>query len=264
MLKKRIIPKITTSMIKLGNIDVLAAVTTKNFERKRVVGNPVSLARIYDKTGADQLLIINKDQLSIAENPAIIELIRKIAFEISMPVCFGGGIVSIADCEKLFYAGIDKVSINSGATQNPKLISDISKIFGAQSVTVCVDYSTDRNLNNLQHPNTYEVTSKKSILDWIKMCQDLGAGEINLSCVSKDGAKSGLDYEFADEVRQHLDIPLLISGGGFSWKHFAKAFTEINVEGVIASTFFAETDQNMVELKNKLIINNAPIRGTLS
>lgn len=264
MLKKRIIPKITVSSIELGNVSRLAAITTRKFERKRVIGNPVSQARIYEKSGADQLLIINKDRLNISKNPLIIELIKNVAVEIAMPVCFGGGVSSLDDCAKLFYSGIDKISINLAAANNPKLITEIAKLFGSQALTICIDYSADKNMGSMNYPNTYEADSKNVILNWVKRCQDLGAGEINLSCVSKDGSKTGLDYDFAAEVRTHLDIPLLISGGCDSWEHFEKAFKEIGVDGVIASTFFVETDQNMVELKNKLIVNNVPIRGTFS
>ena len=264
MLKKRIIPKITFSSIEFGLANRLAAVTTRKFKKKRVIGNPVSLARIYEKSGADQLLIINKDRLNISNNPLILELIKNVANEIAMPVCFGGGISSLDDCAKLFYSGIDKISINLAAVNNPKLITEITKTFGSQALTICIDYWAENNTGDMKYPNTYETASKNIILNWVKKCQDLGAGEINLSCVSKDGSKTGLDYEFAAEVRTCLEVPLLISGGCDSWEHFAKAFKEIDVDGVIASTFFVETDQNMVELKNKLIVNSVPIRGIFS
>ena len=263
MLKKRIIPKITVSPYEIGQTRKLAAITTKKFERKRVVGSPISLSRIYEKTGADQLLIINRDKLSISDDPLILELVKDIADEISMPVCFGGGIASLNDCEKLFYAGIDKLSINTSAVKDPSIIGDISKNFGSQALCICIDYVLKEDSGKSTYIYPRLSSSSLSLLDWIKKCQDLGAGEINLSCVSRDGSKQGLDFEFAATVRPHLTVPLLLSGGCATWEHFSKAFTEVDVDGVIASTFFTETDQNMVELKNRLILKDVPIRGSL-
>ena len=263
MLKKRIIPKITVSSITMGNVRKLAAITTQKFERKRITGSPISQSRIYEKTGADQILIINKDKLNIMEDPLIIELIREIATEISMPVCFGGGIRSLNDCEKLFNSGIDKLVINTAAVENPHLISNISKIFGSQALCVCVDYLFCSDTGNFSFLNSNETVPKNSIIDWIKTCQDLGAGEIILSNVSRDGSRSGLDFQFSAEVRRDLHIPLLVSGGCSKGEDFAKAFGEIDADGVIAATFFAETDQNMIELKNRLTVSKIPIRGNL-
>ena len=123
MLKKRIIPKITVSSYQFGQTKKLAAITTKNLNVKGV-GSPISQSRIYE-TGADQLLVINKDRLSISDDPLILELVKSIEDEISMPVCFGGG-TDLYDCEKLFYAGIDKLSITSAA-KNPSIIEEMSR-----------------------------------------------------------------------------------------------------------------------------------------
>ena len=118
----------------------MVAITTKQFNENRLVGDPVSQSKVFENTGADQLFLINKERLDIGSNLPLRNLVQLVSREISMPVCFAGGIKSVPDADFLFKNGIDKISINTAAISDPKFISRIAEKYGSQAICVCIDY----------------------------------------------------------------------------------------------------------------------------
>ena len=140
MLKKRIIPKITFVPKKFGTLDKLVAITTRQFNDYRLVGDPVSQSKVFENTGADQLFLINKERLDIGSNTSLRNLVQLVSREISMPVCFAGGVQSISDADFLFKNGIDKISISTAAINDPSFIKRLAEKYGSQAICVCIDY----------------------------------------------------------------------------------------------------------------------------
>lgn len=260
MLKKRIIPKITFVSKSLGPVERLVAITTRQFFEKRVIGDPVSQARIFENTGADQLLLINKQRLQIGKNYLLQDLVASIAKTISMPVCFAGGINNMEDIDFLIQTGIDKVCLNTSALNNPKIISDVANKYGSQAINICVDYTTLDFAPKAVFTHGGVKRVQIGILDWALECQSRGAGEIILNCINHDGCKLGVDEVVPKVLRRELNIPLILSGGANSWGDFRTGFSILDMDGVAASTFFSETDQNIVELKRKLAVAGVPMR----
>ena len=140
MLKKRIIPIVLLFPKKFGTLEKLVAITTRQFTEHRLVGDPVSQSKVFENTGADQLLLVNKDRLEISSNNLLRNLIELVSREISMPVCFAGGIKSMSDAEFLFKNGIDKISVSTSAITDPSFIKRLSERYGSQAICVCIDY----------------------------------------------------------------------------------------------------------------------------
>ena len=260
MLKKRIIPKIIFVPKRLGNEEKLVAITTKSFTEKRVIGDPISQARVFENTGADQLLLINKQRLTVHDSKTLKDLIDAVAREISMPVCFAGGIRDMRDVDFLMRRGIEKISICTSAIMDPSLISQIANKFGSQAISVCIDYKILNASKQKICFGSGEFTHDVDPLAWAYQCQENGAGEIILNCISMDGSKLGFNFTFSNEIRGILKIPIILSGGCGSWTHFKEGLLEMDMDGLAASTFFTETDQNIVELKQKLSLSGAQVR----
>ena len=260
MLKKRIIPKITFVPKKFGTLDKLVAITTKQFNEHRLVGDPVSQSKVFENTGADQLLLINKKRLDIGSNTSLRNLVQLVSREISMPVCFAGGINSISDADFLFKNGIDKISIGTSAITDPGFITRLAERYGSQAICVCIDYK----YKNDQEISIYsEAGNKETSLDiyhWIDLCQKENVGEIILNSVTLDGQMMGIDKTLPSKLRKLIDVPIVLTGGCSTWVDFAHAFNEMDMDGVAASTFFSNTDQNIVELKQKLKLSGTLVR----
>lgn len=250
MLKKRIIPCLD---IKDGRV-----VKGVQFLELKDAGNPVELAAYYSKNGADELVFLDISA-TLEKRKTLVEMVAKLSKVINIPFTVGGGIQSVEDARILLQSGADKISINSAAVTNPNLISEISAAFGSQSLVVAIDIKkTDDDWFVFINGGT-ESTGIKAI-DWAKKVEKMGAGEILLTSMNNDGAKSGFALDITNAVSQATLIPVIASGGAGSAEHFTTLFTTTEVSAALAASVFHFNEISIVDLKNQLKNQNIPIR----
>ncbi|WP_185226347.1 imidazole glycerol phosphate synthase subunit HisF [Chryseobacterium indologenes] len=242
MLKKRIIPCLD---IKDG-----ATVKGVNFEGLRNAGDPVELARKYEKDGADELVFLDITA-TIENRKTFAELVKNIAKELSIPFTVGGGISTVEDVRKLLEAGADKISINSSAVKNPQLISDLAKEFGSQCVVVAIDTRLV-NQSDLVHIKGGREATSLNTIEWAKQAEALGAGEILLTSMDGDGTKNGFDLQITKLVADEISIPVIASGGAGSMDDFVQVFNETRATGALAASIFHFNEIGIQELKQQL------------
>ena len=250
MLKYRIIPCLD---VKDGRV-----VNGVNFENLTDAGDPVSQAQFYYQAGADELCFLDINA-SKENRSTMFEMVKKVAEKCFIPFTVGGGVSKIEDFSTLLKCGADKVSINSSAIENPKLISDASRKFGAQCVVVAIDVKKNSSGN-------YEVFtrggSKATGLDavnWAIESQKLGAGEILLTSMDRDGTKSGYDLELIKKITSVINIPLIASGGVGTLDHLAEGLKS-GASAVLAASIFHFKTHSVQEAKQYLNIQNLAIR----
>jgi len=250
MLKKRIIPC----------LDIKDGTTVKgiNFEGLRNAGDPIELAKKYENDGADELVFLDITA-TIEERKTFVELVKKIAQELSIPFTVGGGISSVEDVRKLLEAGADKISINSSAVKNPQLISELAKQFGSQCIVVAIDTKLVNDDDWVFVKGGREITSLKT-LDWAKEAEKLGAGEILLTSMDGDGTKNGFDIRITKLVSDHINIPVIASGGAGSTKDFETVFSKTKATGALAASVFHFGEINISNLKEDLKFNKITVR----
>ena len=257
MLKKRLIPKILIKKVKIKNKNKFLMVTSRKFKSFKVVGNPISQAKIYESQKSDQLIILFIDKIINYKNLKTINLIRELASKTFMPLTIGGKVKSIKDFELLLSNGADKVSINSIVYSNPEIINKAAKKFGSQCVVVSVDF-INKNKDIFLYNKKRNKFIKSDIERHLKKLVSLGAGEILLTDINRDGSEDGLNIEIAKNLSSKLDIPLIISGGCNSSKDFVNCFKNSEVEGISAGNFFAFKDQNPIQTRSQIL--NAKIK----
>jgi cyclase len=237
----------------------MVLVTTIKFDKVVEIGDPKSQAKIYEAQAADELIFVDIAPTA-NDRKLIIEILRSISEEIFIPITVGGGVKYVSDFRELLSNGADKVSINSAAVNNPALITQASEAFGAQCVVVSIDYKKNED-------GTYAVWSEsgktKTLLNpvsWAKECEKLGAGEILLTCIDKDGTHQGLELEVSREIADSLSIPVILSGGCGLASHFIDGFKIAHVDAVSAGTFFCFKDQNPIQTRAHIRNAGVPIR----
>ena len=250
MLCKRIIPC----------LDVKDGIVVKgtNFVNLREAGSAVELAERYYEEGADELVFLDITA-TLEKRKTLIELVEEVSKVIRIPFTVGGGISKVEDIEKLLNAGADKVSLNSSVVKNPNLIAEASKYFGSQAIVVAIDSRTTKNLHKVFVKGGTEETDLQTI-SWCKKVQELGAGEILLTSMNKDGTKSGYDIELLKILSNELTIPVIASGGAGTKEHFLEAFEKANVDACLAASLFHYKELEIFELKKYLQTNNINVR----
>jgi cyclase len=257
MLKKRLIPKLLIKNLKNNkNNKNLVFFTSENFKKFRIVGNPVSQAKIYQAQKADELIIFFCDKKINLKNSENIELIKKFSTEIFMPLTIGGGVKSVSDFELLLENGADKVSINSIIFERSIIISEAAKKFGSQCVVVSIDFIQKKDQIFIYN-NKKKSFLRVDLLSYIKKIVDFGAGELVLTDINRDGKNSGLNIEVARLISENVKIPIIISGGCSSVEDFIKCFKQTEVQGISAGNFFSFKDQNPLQTRSQ--ISNAGI-----
>ncbi len=254
MLTKRIIPCLD---VKNGKV-----VKGVQFKNHRIIGDPIKLAAKYSEENADELVFY--DIYSSVESKSVsLSWINEIAQNINIPFCVAGGIKNIKKAKEVLYMGADKVSINTPAVENPKLISELAKTFGSQCVVIGIDSYFDQT-NYIVHAKTGSTKSRyeigKNTLDWVREVQDRGAGEIVLNCMNRDGIKEGYDIDQLAMIREVCKVPLIASGGAGKKEHFKKVFENSNVDGALAASVFHDNKISISELKSYLIDQNIEVR----
>jgi len=232
MLRSRIIPCL---LISDG-----ALVKTQNFKLPKYVGDPINAVKIFNEKGADELIVLDIDATRKSLSPNF-NLIKKLAAECRMPLCYGGGVNSTDFASKLVDMGVEKVAVSSAAITNPKLISEMTSAVGKQSVVVVIDFNKKKNF----FLNEYELCShngKKSYKDdpfvFLKKCQEAGAGEIVINSVSQDGMMQGYDLNLALKIKEIAKIPITFLGGAGSLKDMEKLIEKFGIVGAAAGSLF--------------------------
>ena len=250
MIKIRIIPCLD---VKDGRV-----VKGINFLDLIDAGDPVEQAKHYSENGADEICFLDISA-SLENRNTMLNVVKKTANEVFIPLTVGGGISSIDNIQSLLKAGADKVSINSAAIISPEIVKKSSEYFGNQCIVVAVDA---KKINNDWYVYSHGGTKNTGIyaLEWIEKVQNFGAGEILLTSMDKDGTKSGFDIELLKKVSEFLKIPLIASGGVGTLRHFYEGVSKGNADALLAASVFHFNEISIKEVKDYLISKNIEIR----
>lgn len=239
MLAKRIIPC----------LDVKDGMTVKgvNFVNLKEAGDPVALGKKYSEDGADELVFLDITA-SYEGRKTFVDMVRLVAENVSIPFTVGGGIGSVADVGRLLEAGADKVSVNSAAIKNPRLIDDIANNFGNQVCVVAIDaHCIDGEW--ICYLNGGRVPTNRKLIEWAHEAQERGAGEILFTSMDHDGVKSGFACEAFAVLAQNVRIPIIASGGCGTKEHFVDVFTKGQADAALAASVFHFNEIKIPELK---------------
>jgi len=243
MLTKRIIPCLD---IKDGR-----TVKGTNFVDLRDAGDPVELGAFYAQQGADELVFLDITA-TVEKRKTLSELVKRIARQINIPFTVGGGVSSIDDASVLLKNGADKVSINTAAYKNPKLIKELANEFGSQFVVLAIDTKQEANGEWYVYLNGGRTKTETKCFDWAKQAVDLGAGEILLTSMNHDGTKQGFAIEITKQLSECLAVPVIASGGGGTMEHFATIFKEGKADAALAASIFHFKEVAIPDLKRYL------------
>ena len=256
MLAKRIIPCLD---VKDGRV-----VKGINFVNLRDAGDPVETASIYSREGADEVVFLDITA-SVEKRQAILEVVKKTAEEVFIPLTVGGGIRNIEDIRLLLKSGADKVSLNTAAVESLLLIKEASEEFGSQCIVVAIDAKLLRQedkLGEIWEVYTYGGRNPTGIdvLEWAKKAESQGAGEILLTSMDKDGTKEGYDLELTRTISEAVNIPVIASGGAGNLEHLYQALTQGRADAVLAASIFHYGEYSIQETKKYLSQKNVPVR----
>ena len=249
-LAKRIIPCLD---VKNGRV-----VKGTHFKELRDAGDPVELGKLYSELGADELVFL--DITATLENrKTLCDLVAKIAKEINIPFTVGGGISTLEDIKNLLNAGADKVSIGSAAVKNPKLVKEAAEYFGSQCIVISVDAKRKEQGWKIYIKGGTEETDVDAI-EFSKQMEKLGAGELLVNSLDRDGTKKGFDLELLKSIADSVNIPVIASSGAGSMQDFLEVFQKTGVDAALGASIFHYGEINTSELKKFLSNNNLPIR----
>ncbi|MBH66226.1 MAG: imidazole glycerol phosphate synthase subunit HisF [Chloroflexi bacterium] len=266
MLTRRVIPCL--------DVDAGRVVKGVSFIDIRDAGDPAELAAFYNDEGADELIFLDITASSDARN-TMVDVVEKVSSEVFIPLTVGGGIRSVDDMRKMLEAGADKVSVNSAAVANPKLIEDCSKEFGAQCVVLAMDVKRVENsaqsqiegYGNVPAEAMWQVYThggrRATALDaikWARQATELGAGELLVTSMDADGQKTGYDNELLSVISDTVTVPVIASGGAGELEHFYDALTEGKSNAVLAASLFHFGELRVSEVKSYLSERGIPMR----
>ena len=252
---KRIIPCL--------DVDDGRVVKGVNFINIRDAGDPVEIAKRYDEQGADEIAFL--DITASSDNrKTLIHVVEKVASLVFIPLTVGGGIRDILDIQKMLKAGADKVSINTAAVNNPNFVEDAAKQFGSQCIVVAIDAKKNKLENNTPYWEVFthggRNNSNINAVDWAKKMADLGAGEILLTSMDKDGTKDGFDIELTKTISEAVSIPVIASGGVGNLDHLAEGILAGKADAVLAASIFHFGEYTVAEAKKSLSKKNIEVR----
>lgn len=252
MFTKRIIPCL--------DVNEGRVVKGVKFVNLRDAGDPVEIAAAYDKAGADELVFL--DITASSDNRrTVVDMVRKVAETVFIPFTVGGGIRTVEDFRMLLREGADKISINSSAIDNPRLISDAADKFGRQCVVVAIDArrrADGKGWNIYKHGGRVDVGI--DALEWAMEADRLGAGEILLTSMDCDGTRNGYDNELTSLIASHVSVPVIASGGAGNKEHFYDALTKGGADAVLAASLFHYKELEIRDLKEYLSERGIAVR----
>ena len=244
MFTKRIIPCLD---VKNGRV-----VKGVNFVDLKDAGDPVEIAKAYDKAGADELVFLDITASS-DDRSTVVDMVRKVAECVFIPFTVGGGIRTVDDFKALLREGADKISINSSAINRPELIREAAEKFGSQCVVVAIDAKRREDGSGWNiYKNGGRIDTGLDAVEWARHVEKLGAGEILLTSMDCDGQKNGYDLELTASVSQQVGIPVIASGGAGKLEHFYDAFTKGKADAVLAASLFHFGEIRIPDLKEYL------------
>lgn len=253
MLAKRIIPCLD---IKDGRV-----VKGVNFVNLRDAGDPVEQAQIYDRARADELVFLDITATH-ERRDTVVKMVRAVADAISIPFTVGGGIRTVEDIRAILCAGADKVSINSAAVRRPQLITEGAKRFGVQCMVIAIDAKVTGKT-----PSGWEVfvsggrtPTGIDVLEWAKQAEDLGAGEILLTSMDRDGTLDGYDLRLTRAVAERVRIPVIASGGAGQLEHFVEVLTDGGADAALAASLFHYGTLTVEQVKNYVAVHGIRVR----
>lgn len=251
MLAKRIIPCLD---VKDGRV-----VKGINFIELRDAGDPVEQATIYDAQGADEICF-----LDISASPegksTILDIVKRTADCVFVPLTVGGGVRTVEDCRRLLEAGADKVAINTAAIRNPELIRDAAKRFGAQAIVVAIDAKKKPDGRYEIYSHGGRTPEGLDGVDWCRRLADLGAGELLLTSMDRDGTRQGYELELTRLVADAVSIPVIASGGVGVLDHLVEGLTTGGADAVLAASIFHYGEHTIGEAKAHLQAAGVPVR----
>ena len=252
MFTKRIIP-----CLDVNNGRVVKGV---NFVDLRDAGDPVEIARAYDKAGADELVFLDITASSDAR-ATVVDMVRKVAECVFIPFTVGGGIRTVEDFRAILREGADKVSINSSAINTPDLITKAAEKFGSQCVVVAIDAKRREDGNGWNiYKNGGRIDVGIDAVEWACKAEKLGAGEILLTSMDCDGTKAGYDLDLTRAIAESVSIPVIASGGAGKLEHFRDALTEGKADAALAASLFHYKELEIRQVKEYLRGEGVPVR----
>ncbi len=250
MVAKRIIPCLD---VKDGQV-----VKGIKFNELRLAGDPVTLAKRYDESGADELVFLDI-QASVEGKDTMLDVVERTAKQVFIPFTVGGGIRSLDDMRALLHAGADKVSINSAAVKNPDLINEGKKLFGSQCIVVAIDTKETDEGHKVFIKGGQENTGI-NLEDWAREVKERGAGEILLTSIDHDGGKQGYDNQVTRRVFEWTHLPVIASGGAGKLEDFYQVFEEGHASAALAASVFHFEELTISEVKHYLESKGVEVR----
>ena len=251
MLSKRLIPCLD---LKDGRV-----VKGVNFVHLVDAGDPVETAKLYNAFGADELVFLDITA-SYRGNTPMWEIISRASEQVFLPLTVGGGIRTTEDFRRMLSCGADKIAVNSAALMNPELIREAADKFGSQCVVVAIDARRRPDGGWNVYKNGGRVDMGRDVVEWAQTAERLGAGEILLTSMDCDGTKAGYDLELTRTIAEHVDIPVIASGGAGTMEHFYDAFTEGKADAVLAASLFHFRELEIRQVKDYLAEKGIPVR----
>lgn len=252
MLAKRIIPclDVDNGRVKKG----------VNFINLVDVGDPVQISASYEEQGADELVFLDITATT-ERRDTFKDVVMDISKEVFMPLTVGGGIRTVEDMQHLLQAGADKISLNSAALANPELIREGAQKFGNQCIVVAIDVKTDP-VTGRRYAYTHGGRKKteRLAIEWAKEAVSLGAGELLVTSMDKDGTKSGFDIDLYRELGDDVDVPIIASGGAGTLQHFVDVFEQTKVTGALAASIFHFGEMTISDVKSELRKHGISVR----
>ena len=249
-LAHRIIPCLDT--------DGCRVVKGVHFVGLRDAGDPAELAARYNAEGADELIVLDI-AASRDRRSTFLETIRRVAAELAIPLAAGGGIRTLEEARAVIQAGADKITVNTAAVRKPDLISQLSVEFGAQAVVVAIDAKRENDHWDVRVRGGAE-SAHLEVVAWAQRAATLGAGEILLTSVDRDGTQSGFDVALTDAVSCAVSVPVIASGGAKSPSHFLEIFQRGHADAALAASIFHDKAQSIRQLKEFLSQSGVPVR----
>lgn len=252
MFTKRIIP-----CLDVNNGRVVKGV---NFVNLRDAGDPVEIAKAYDKAGADEVVFLDITASSDNRN-TVVDMVRRVAENVFIPFTVGGGIRTVDDFKMLLREGADKISINSSAINTPELIGNAADKFGSQCVVVAIDARKRADGSGWNvFKNGGRVDTGLDAVEWAIRADKLGAGEILLTSMDCDGAKAGYDIALTKTIADAVSIPVIASGGAGTREHFYEALVDAHADAALAASLFHYKELEIMDLKNYLAERGVSVR----
>lgn len=258
-MKSKFLTGLTKRIIPCLDVDKGRVVKGTKFLNLRDAGDPVEVAKRYDKENADEIVFLDITA-SHERRKTIIDVIKKTAENVFMPLTVGGGIRNLDDIREILKAGADKISINTAAVENPEFIGASAKKFGSQCVVVAIDAKKcDKNKWAVYTYGGRKPTDIDAV-KWAKKVEKLGAGEILLTSMDKDGTKNGYDIELTRKISEAVKIPVIASGGAGTKEHFYEAFTNGKADAALAASLFHYKELSIKKLKKYLSQKGVAVR----